>query len=301
MTVLPVIASVSGGKDSTAMCLHLREREINYTPVFIDTGWESEQTYNYIENTLPEIIGEITTIVKVIDLPDDVEQIARSFEDRMGRYSPMIRRILKYGSFPSRKARWCTVDLKVDTMKRHISKIDEDVVNAVGIRAEESSSRSQMGEWEYSTSYQCEVWRPIIGWTLQDVIDIHHRHGVAPCSLYLKGASRVGCWPCIYARKAEIRRIGDSDPERIALIRDLEEAVAPIAAKRRRAAGKPKQNAPAWFQARTGRSGACWPIDKVVSWSRTAARRVNQFEMFAPTSRDSGCMRWGLCDTGADQ
>lgn len=33
-----VIASVSGGKDSAAMMLHLREQEIPFRAVFFDTG-----------------------------------------------------------------------------------------------------------------------------------------------------------------------------------------------------------------------------------------------------------------------
>mgnify|MGYP005834036721 CR=1 FL=1 len=35
-----VIASVSGGKDSTAMCLNLQELGIPFRPVFMDTGVE---------------------------------------------------------------------------------------------------------------------------------------------------------------------------------------------------------------------------------------------------------------------
>lgn len=37
----PIVASVSGGKDSTAMCLWLQEQGLEFTPVFLDTGWES--------------------------------------------------------------------------------------------------------------------------------------------------------------------------------------------------------------------------------------------------------------------
>jgi 3'-phosphoadenosine 5'-phosphosulfate sulfotransferase (PAPS reductase)/FAD synthetase len=38
---LHVIASVSGGKDSTALILALREAEIPARYVFADTGWEA--------------------------------------------------------------------------------------------------------------------------------------------------------------------------------------------------------------------------------------------------------------------
>src|ERR1044071_3684481 len=45
----PVIASVSGGKDSTALILALREAEIPARYVFADTGWEAGSTYRYVE------------------------------------------------------------------------------------------------------------------------------------------------------------------------------------------------------------------------------------------------------------
>jgi 3'-phosphoadenosine 5'-phosphosulfate sulfotransferase (PAPS reductase)/FAD synthetase len=58
--VLPIIASVSGGKDSTAMCLHLKEQGLEYRAVFMDTGWETQAVYDYIDNDLPNIIGDVT-------------------------------------------------------------------------------------------------------------------------------------------------------------------------------------------------------------------------------------------------
>ena len=46
---LHVIASVSGGKDSTALILALREAEIPARHVFADTGWEAPETYEYLD------------------------------------------------------------------------------------------------------------------------------------------------------------------------------------------------------------------------------------------------------------
>ena len=45
-----VVASVSGGKDSTAMLLHLRDVGIwPVRAVFFDTGWEHADTYQHID------------------------------------------------------------------------------------------------------------------------------------------------------------------------------------------------------------------------------------------------------------
>ena len=51
---------------------------------------------------------------------------------------------------------------------------------------------------------------------------IAKRHGIKPNPLYLLGASRVGCWPCINVTTEEIALIARHTPERIDLIRDWE-------------------------------------------------------------------------------
>jgi 3'-phosphoadenosine 5'-phosphosulfate sulfotransferase (PAPS reductase)/FAD synthetase len=135
------------------------------------------------------------------------------------------------------------------------------------------------------------------------VIAIHRRHGLPPNPLYLEGASRVGCWPCIFARKNELRHLADTDPARVALIRQLEKEVGDGAAARAQAAGEPAGNRPTFFQSplREADGGRpCTPLDDVVLWSRTA-RGGRQLELFAPGPSEDGCMRWGLCDTPAEE
>lgn len=48
----PVIASVSGGKDSTALCLWLKENNLPFVPVHMSTGWEHPDTEVYISEVL---------------------------------------------------------------------------------------------------------------------------------------------------------------------------------------------------------------------------------------------------------
>lgn len=276
-----VVASVSGGKDSAAMSLHLTELGIEHDRVFCDTGWEHELTYEYLRGPLAEKLGPITWL-----------EPKRKMEEL----------VLHKGMFPSRMQRFCTQLLKVDPIKHYVRALQDrgdDVLNAVGIRAAESESRSKMPEWEWQNQMDCEVWRPLLRWSHQDVIDIHHRHGLRPNPLYLRGAERVGCWPCVFARKDEVRFIAENDPARIDKIRQLEGLVTIKARARMEAKGETLANNPAWFQARNGGTGECWPIDTVVQWSRTS-RGGRQFELFAAGERDAGCMRWGLCETNVE-
>lgn len=194
-------------------------------------------------------------------------------------------------------------------MQRYLNALVDaghDVLNTVGIRRAESMARSKMNEWEWSEGFDCEVWRPILLWSEQDVIDIHTRHGLRPNPLYLRGASRVGCWPCVFSRKDEIRLVADTDPERIDLIRELESDLQSAMAERAAARGETVRNPPTWFQGqgRDAKAGGPRgeqvgvPIDEMVKWSRTlrgGTEQDRQIELLP--AADEGCMRWGLCET----
>ena len=279
-----VVASVSGGKDSAAMSLWLTENGIEHERVFMDTGWEHDATYEYLAGPLAAKLGPITTLMPPMGMAD------------------LCR---KKGMFPSRVRRFCTQELKVKPIIKYIGTLQDagaEVVNTVGIRAGESEARSKMGEWEWQESYDAWVRRPLIAWTEQDVVDIHTRHGLAPNPLYLRGAgvSRVGCWPCIFSRKAEIRNIADTDPARIDIIRELENDVCTAAIARHNKNGKTLESLgytqPSFFSGRglASGDGSCVPIDDVVKWARTA-HGGRQYELFAP-EHEEGCVRWGLCE-----
>ena len=322
------VLSCSGGKDSTASGLFLKERGIEFSSMFFDTGWEAPETYAYLREVLPGVIGPIRWLTPGVRWPDrlelsalraggvpaeEIEAAERAEAARVAalcegyaqelegmlsvEYSAFVRSALKKGALPNRRMRWCTQELKAFPAKKYLSTLD-DPLNVVGIRAEESPSRAAMPEREYDTEMDCEVWRPLIRWTLQDVIDIHKRHALAPNPLYMGSSLRVGCFPCIFSRKTEIASL---TPERIAVIRLLEQRVAELSALRTaRKDAVQSRLPPTFFQSDNALPDGSyhWPIDKVTEWAATG-RGGRQFELFA-SKRDEGCARWGLCNTARD-
>ena len=308
------ILSVSGGKDSTACGLWLREQGIPFRAVHFDTGWEHAATVAYVRDTLPGILGVPVEVARREPrrLDERREAWAAELEAMLGFRSPMVRWILSRGMFPSRVRRFCTQELKMFTARDVMREAHARGVlplNVVGIRADESAARAKLEERELSTTLDCMVWRPLLRWSEADAIAIHRRHGVAPNPLYLRGATRVGCWPCIMAGKSELRLLAKDEP-RIAVMERLEEMVGVLATERHErkeaAAGKPVPSAfriPAFFQGnRPNALGKfeCVPIRKHVAWALTERGGKALDESHRQQSllgMDDGCLRWGMCES----
>lgn len=260
------VVSVSGGKDSTALWLWaLRTGLSPLVPVFCDTKWEADETMAYLD-LLEARLGPLRRVV------------SEGFEERTRRS----------GTFPSRARKWCSPELKVEMCAAELSRLrdetGDDCEVLLGIRRDESPERADEDltpEREWSDAYDCEVWRPILDWTIQDVIAEHHRAGIPLNPLYLKGAERVGCWPCIHAGKAELRLIAETDPDRIERVAAIEQAIGQtmFVLERPRKKGEEREKIPT-------------PIREMVVWARTQ-HGGKQLTMLAPAT---GCHRWGTCD-----
>ena len=73
------------------------------------------------------------------------------------------------------------------------------------------------------------LYRPLINYSIDDVVAMHKRHNLPLNPLYLKGASRIGCWPCINARKDEIKLISEISPEAIEKLIEWEDIISQAA------------------------------------------------------------------------
>jgi 3'-phosphoadenosine 5'-phosphosulfate sulfotransferase (PAPS reductase)/FAD synthetase len=273
---LLVVLSISGGKDSTACALALREAGVPYRMVFADTGWEAPETYAHLDH-LREKLGPI---------------------DVVGHPGGMVDRIRHRAGFPARMQRWCTRELKVEPLRKYHDALGQETVCVMGIRADESEARGKMpildDEPIGPRSWGGWVWRPILHWTIDDVLAIHHRHAVQVNPLYRLGHGRVGCYPCIFANKEQVRLLAEHSPDRVAQIRALEAEVVEVRKVRNEERpGRYAHMAGSFFQSNGGRDGFT-PIDEVVAWSQTD-RGGKQLPLLPPAPKD-GCMLWGACD-----
>lgn len=293
------ILALSGGKDSAAAALALRENDVEaHHYVFADTGWEARETYAHLD-TMERVLG--ITI------------------DRVGVDGGMVAVSREKAGFPSGAAKWCTERLKLDVIRAYHERIatayDTDTINIIGVRAEESDDRAKAAPWEFSKEWDGYVWRPILHATIEDVLLIHHRHGLPLNPLYHLGMERVGCWPCIRERKEGLAIIAEHDPARIDEIEAYERELSALRVERNaEKPGRYGEESATFFQkiiaapkvdgvrpvngsGRAKRIGVPFPIREAIAWSRTERGGVQlRLIQQAPSG---GCFRWGLCEPPA--
>ncbi len=182
------ILSISGGKDSAALAIHMKNTrqvdDLEY--VFIDTGEELPETYEFLMK-IEGLLGVAVTRIK----PD------MCFED-------LLR---KNGNFlPSQRQRWCTIDMKIKPFEKFIG--DDYAVSYIGIRADENR------QGFISSKGNIEPVYPFIedGINKADVNQILQESGLGLPDYY-KWRTRSGCYFCFYQQKVEWLGLKENHPE----------------------------------------------------------------------------------------
>lgn len=201
--------------------------------------------------------------------------------------NPYLDLCLWKGRFPSRKAQFCTTELKTTLLVEYqMELIDQGfgVVSWQGIRRDESANRRDAKLIE-RVGRGLWIFRPIILWTGQQAIDYSLSKGIAVNRLYAEGFDRVGCMPCINCGKKEINNIALRKPDEIKRLAEWERLVA-MASKRGLASFFPDPERDAHLDKRG--------IYKVVQWAKTT-RGGRQFNLIPETDSAACSSSYGLC------
>ncbi|ABQ06032.1 phosphoadenosine phosphosulfate reductase domain-containing protein [Flavobacterium johnsoniae] len=116
------VLGISGGKDSAALAIYMRENypELDIEYYTSDTGKELEATYNLIEN-LENYLGK-----EIYKLPVLSDESLNPFDHFIKMYN---------GYLPGNISRWCTKKLKLEPFEKYVG--DDLVISYVGIRGDE--------------------------------------------------------------------------------------------------------------------------------------------------------------------
>lgn len=176
------ILSLSGGKDSSALAIYMKNRVPDMEYVFSDTGKELEETYDYLDRLEAYLGKEIVTLKH-----ESANGTGDPFEDLLK---------IKRNYLPSPQMRWCTQELKIRPFEKYVG--DDPVINYVGIRADENRKGYISSKPNITPCY------PFIedGLGKADVADILNNSGLGFPDYY-QWRSRSGCFFCFFQQRIE--------------------------------------------------------------------------------------------------
>ncbi len=197
------ILALSGGKDSAALAVYMRENypqlELEY--VFTDSGCELPETYEYLDRIRAVLNIDITVI-----------KPEKSWETY---WSLAKTKFTKYGKFtylPSPKQRWCTEVLKLIPYDQWLtSNYPNSIIHSyVGLRADEKRERKGF------TSSKDNVIShyPFIedGMNFDDIKFLLTNSGLGLPNYY-RWRKRSGCYFCFYQTKREWLGLYEHHPD----------------------------------------------------------------------------------------
>ncbi len=189
------ILSISGGKDSAALAVYMRDRVPDMEYVFCDTREELPDTYDYLRR-LEAYLGK---------------PIHRLYPDH--RFSQYLK--IKGGYLPSPQIRWCTSLMKIRPFEIYVG--NDEVRSYIGIRADEDREGYISSKPNILPVYPFR----------EDGIDIHDVHRILEeaglgLPAYYSWRSRSGCYFCFFQRRIEWVGLLENYPELFDRARQME-------------------------------------------------------------------------------
>jgi DNA sulfur modification protein DndC len=212
-------------------------------------GKDSQAMFAYIKSLVPaDQIVVVHAVLPEVEWDGVLEHIKATIGDTP-LYLCQARRTLlqmieERGMFPSPSQRQCTSDLKrgpIEKTIRHLVKARAAaghpaaglVVNCMGMRAEESSSRSKLEYFKLNAGNskagrEWWDWLPIHQWTVDDVWRQIKAAGQEGHWAYAAGMSRLSCCFCIMSNKADLTTAAKLNPQLYARYVALEKSTGQV-------------------------------------------------------------------------
>ncbi len=183
------IMGLSGGKDSTALAVFLRQHpdyaDLDLEYFFCDTHKELPETYEYLDR-IEARLG--ITIVRL--------QPNKGFDHWLDVYG---------GVLPSPRVRWCTKQMKIIPLEKYVK--DDVAVSYVGIRADENRDGYVSKKANIKAIFPFKEH----GLVKADIIRLLEDSGIGLPDYY-RWRSRSGCFFCFFQRKYEWVMLAEEHP-----------------------------------------------------------------------------------------
>lgn len=213
-----IVVNFSGGKDSTAMLLHMLELGEHIDEVVTcDTGMEFPAMYEHIakvQKVIEKAGIKYTTLrpnnsfqYYLLDCPVKSEK----YGDHHG-----------YG-WPSVNCRWCTKFFKIIPTKVHFKELSSkyNVIQCIGLAADETRRLARKNNKNENHRHPLTEW----GWTEKDCLNYCYSLGYDWGGLYML-FKRVSCWCCPLASLPELKKLWIHYPELWAKLEEWETKMA---------------------------------------------------------------------------
>jgi 3'-phosphoadenosine 5'-phosphosulfate sulfotransferase (PAPS reductase)/FAD synthetase len=171
------LLGLSGGKDSSALAIYLRDKVPDMEYFFADTGAELPETLEFID-LLQDYLGK--PIVRL--------NAGRDFDYYLKLHNNYL---------PSPGQRWCTINLKLVPFENFVG--SDPAISYIAIRADEPERAGYISK--KSNIKTCFPFKED-GLRKDDVMDILESSGLGVPEYY-SWRSRSGCYFCFFQRQQE--------------------------------------------------------------------------------------------------
>ena len=199
------LLGLSGGKDSSALAVYMRDRVPEMEYFFSDTGKELPETYEFLDR-LEAFLGKPIARLNMHTDPNE----NRDFDHWLKLYG---------GLLPSSQVRWCTVNLKIRPFEEFVG--EDNAYNYVAIRADEDRVGYKPLKTPSLRNIEPKYPFKEDGITKEDVYRILEESGLGLPDYY-KWRTRSGCYFCFFQRKSEWVGLLEKHPELFELAKGYE-------------------------------------------------------------------------------